>query len=71
MNRAAVAAARREMEPQPYEMPYDPVFPVSAYAMATAAHMAKFGTTRRQLAQVAVSARAWARRTPTPSNAAR
>ena len=64
MNRAAVAAARRQMDPQPYEMPYDPVFPVSAYAMATAAHMAKFGTTRRQLAQVAVSARAWAQKNP-------
>ncbi len=64
MNRAAVAAARRQMDPQPYEMPYDPVFPVAAYALATSAHMATYGTTRRQLAQVAVSARAWAQKNP-------
>ena len=64
MNRAAVAAARRQMDPQPYEMPYDPVFPVAAYALATSAHMDKFGTTRRQLASVAVAARDWARSNP-------
>ena len=64
MNRAAVAAARRQMDPQPYEMPYDPVFPVAAYALATSAHMATYGTTRRQLASVAVAARDWARKNP-------
>jgi len=64
MNRAAVAAARRQMDPQPYEMPYDPVFPVAADALATSAHMDKFGTTRRQLASVAVAARDWARLNP-------
>ncbi len=64
MNRAAVAAARRQMDPQPYEMPYDPVFPVAAYALATSRHMATYGTTRRQLASVAVAARDWARKNP-------
>jgi acetyl-CoA acetyltransferase len=64
MNRAAVAAARRQMDPQPYEMPYDPVFPVAAYALAASRHMALYGTTRRQLAAVAVAARAWAQRNP-------
>ena len=64
MNRAAVAAARRQMDPQPYEMPYEPVFPVAAYALAASRHMALYGTTREQLAQVAVSARAWAQRNP-------
>ncbi len=64
MNRAAVAAARRQMDPQPYEMPYEPVLPVAAYALAASAHMARYGTTRRQLAQVAVSARDWARLNP-------
>jgi acetyl-CoA acetyltransferase len=64
MNRAAVAAARRQMDPQPYELPYEPVFPVAAYALAASQHMARFGTTRRQLAEVAVAARAWARRNP-------
>jgi len=62
MNRAAVAAARRQMDPQPYEMPYEPVFPVAAYALAASRHMAQYGTTRRQLAAVAVAARDWARK---------
>ena len=64
MNRAAVAAARRQMDPQPYEMPYDPVFPVAAYALAASRHMALYGTTREQLAEVAVAARGWAQRNP-------
>ena len=64
MNRKAVAQARRTMDPQPYEMPYDPVFPVTAYALAASAHMARYGTTRRQLAEVAVAARGWARLNP-------
>jgi acetyl-CoA acetyltransferase len=64
MNRKMVADARRQMDPQPYEMAYDPVMPVSAYALAASRHMATYGTTRRQLAQVAVSARDWARKNP-------
>jgi acetyl-CoA acetyltransferase len=64
MNRKAVADARRAMDPQPYEMPYEPVLPVAAYALAASRHMAQFGTTRRQLAEVAVAARAWAQRNP-------
>ena len=64
MNRKAVADARRQMDPQPYEMPYDPVMPVAAYALAASAHMARYGTTRRQLAEVAVAARQWAQRNP-------
>jgi acetyl-CoA acetyltransferase len=64
MNRPQVAAARRQMDPQPYEMPYDPVLPVSAYALAAARHMHQFGTTREQLAEVAVAARAWAQKNP-------
>jgi len=64
MNRAAVAAARRQMDPQPYEMPYEPVMPVSAYALAASRHMATYGTTRRQLAEVAVAARLWAQKNP-------
>jgi len=51
-------------EPQPYEVPYAPRYPVSAYALAASRHMHKFGTTREQLAEVAVAARAWARRNP-------
>jgi acetyl-CoA acetyltransferase len=44
----------------PYEAPFQPVMPVSAYAFAAARHMHQFGTTREQLADVAVAARQWA-----------
>jgi acetyl-CoA acetyltransferase len=50
--------------PNPYEAPYGPRYPVSMYAMATARHMYEFGTTREQLAEVAVAARRWAQLTP-------
>ena len=40
------------------------MLPVSAYALAASRHMHEFGTTREQLAQVAVAARAWARLNP-------
>lgn len=62
--RKEIAQARRWMDPQPYENPYDPAMPVSAYALATARHMHQYGTTRRDLAEVAVAARAWARMNP-------
>lgn len=52
------AASPREFNA--YETPYRPILPVSAYAMATARHMHEFGTTREQLAEVAVAARQWA-----------
>lgn len=47
-------------ESTPYEDPYRPRYPVSAYAMAAARHMHEYGTTREQLAEVAVAARQWA-----------
>lgn len=62
--RAEIAQARRVMDPQPYETPYAPIQPLSAYALATRRHMHEYGTTRRQLAEVAVAARAWAQRNP-------
>jgi len=62
--RREVVASRRFLDPQPYEMPYEPMLPVSAYALAASRHMHEFGTTRRQLAGVAVAARAWARMNP-------
>jgi acetyl-CoA acetyltransferase len=51
----------------PYELPYQPRMPVSAYALAAARHMHEFGTTRRHLAEVAVAARKWAQLTPEAS----
>jgi acetyl-CoA acetyltransferase len=51
-------------EVDPYEAPYRPLLPVTAYALATSRHMHEFGTTREQLAEVAVAARAWAQLNP-------
>ncbi len=62
--RREVVASRRFLDPQPYEMPYEPMLPLSAYALAAARHMHQYGTTRRDLAEVAVAARAWARLNP-------
>lgn len=56
--------ARFFSDPQPYEIPGDPVMPVAASALAAARHMHEFGTTREQLAEVAVAARAWAHLNP-------
>jgi acetyl-CoA acetyltransferase len=50
--------------PNPYETPYRPRYPVSMYALATSRHMHEYGTTREQLAEVAVSARQWAKLNP-------
>lgn len=50
--------------PPAYEALYNPRYPISAYAMAAARHMHEFGTTREQLADVAVAARAWAQHNP-------
>jgi acetyl-CoA acetyltransferase len=51
-------------EIDPYEAPYRPMLPVTAYALAASRHMHEFGTTPEQLAEVAVAARAWAQRNP-------
>jgi acetyl-CoA acetyltransferase len=56
--------ARRFLDPQPYEYPYEPMMPLSAYALAAARHMHQYGTTREQLAEVAVAARKWAQLNP-------
>ena len=48
----------------PYERPYGPLFPISGYAMVMQRHMHEFGTTRKQLAKVAVAASQWAALNP-------
>jgi acetyl-CoA acetyltransferase len=53
-------AAASPREHNPYESPYRPILPISAYAMAAARHMHQYGTTREHLAEVAVAARKWA-----------
>lgn len=58
--RSLSRAAASPREYNPYETPYRPILPTSAYAMATMRHMHLYGTTREQLAEVAVAARQWA-----------
>jgi acetyl-CoA acetyltransferase len=48
----------------PYEAPYHSRDPITSYALAAARHMHQYGTTREQLAAVAVAARQWAQRNP-------
>jgi acetyl-CoA acetyltransferase len=50
--------------PNPFETPYRPRYPVSMYALAASRHMYEYGTTREQLAEVAVAARKWAKLNP-------
>ncbi len=56
LGRANVAS----VDVNPYEAPYKPIFTASSYALAAARHMHEYGTTRRQLAEIAVAARQWA-----------
>jgi len=48
----------------PWEAPYKPLAPLSSYALAASRHMHLYGTTREQLAEVAVAARRWAQLNP-------
>jgi acetyl-CoA acetyltransferase len=43
-----------------WETPYGIFLPIGAYALAASRHMAEYGTTPEQLAQIAVDTRAWA-----------
>lgn len=47
-----------------WEAPYRPLAPLSSYALAASHHMHVYGTTREQLAEVAVAARRWAQLNP-------
>jgi acetyl-CoA acetyltransferase len=51
-------------EPMPFEAIYGPRNPITAYALATSRYCHEFGATREDLAEVAVSARAWANLNP-------
>ena len=62
--RSVSRAAASPREYNPYETPYKPIMPISAYAMAASRHMYQYGTTREQLAEVAVAARQWALMNP-------
>ena len=62
--RSVSRAAATAREYNYYESPYKPFLPASAYALAASRHMHEFGTTREQLAEVAVAARKWALMNP-------
>ena len=47
-----------------YEAPYGLPIPVGAYALAASRHMAQYGTTSEQMAELAVATRAWAQLNP-------
>lgn len=47
-----------------WETPFGVMLPISAYALAANRHMAQFGTTAEELAQIAVDTRTWATRNP-------
>lgn len=51
-------------EQLPYEEIFRPRYPISMYALAASRHMHEYGTTREQLAEVAVAARQWANLNP-------
>ncbi|MBC7317265.1 MAG: thiolase, partial [Chloroflexi bacterium] len=62
--RSVSRAAASPREYNAYETPYRPLLPTSAYALSAARHMHLYGTTREQMAEVAVAARQWALMNP-------
>lgn len=52
------------IETPPHERAYEVPIPLTGYALAAARHMHEFGTTRRQLAEVVIASRQWARLNP-------
>ena len=61
---SATSPARAAMDPYPFEDPFKPFNPPTSYALAATRHMHAYGTTREQLAEVAVAARQWANLNP-------
>src|SRR5699024_1075224 len=51
-------------EQNPFEEPFGSIYPLSSYALAMRRHMYQYGTTREQLAEVAISARKWGMKNP-------
>ena len=61
---SAAGKLQQTSRPSVWEAPYKPMRPISSYALAAARHMHLYGTTKRQLAEVAVAARRWAQLNP-------
>jgi acetyl-CoA acetyltransferase len=64
IRRSVISQYRTTVDPDVFELPYRPFNPPASYALVAARHMHQFGTTREQLAEVAVAARLWARLNP-------
>jgi len=62
--RSEAGRHKMALDPQPFEHPYKPFNPPTSYALAAARHMHQYGTTRTQLAEIAVAARKWAQLNP-------
>ena len=61
---AATSPVRAQLDPFPFEESYAPFNPPTGYALVAQRHMHQYGTTREQLAQVALAARSWAALNP-------
>jgi acetyl-CoA acetyltransferase len=64
VGRSDAGRYKMALDPQVFEHPYRPFNPPSSYALAAARHMHQYGTTRAQLAEIAVAARRWAQLNP-------
>lgn len=63
LTRDAAVQTMAENAHADFEVPFG-TFPAAAYALVARAHMHAYGTTREQLASLAVSTRAWASKNP-------
>ncbi|ATI80735.1 acetyl-CoA acetyltransferase [Sphingobium yanoikuyae] len=61
---SALGKLPRTMLPFPYEAPYKPLPPVSAYALVADRYRSVYGLKREQLGEVALAARRWAQLNP-------
>ena len=59
-NQKSIGGFKTISEAMSYEAQYEPRMPVTAYALAAKRYMHEFGASRKDLANVAVSARDWA-----------
>jgi len=64
VGRAEAGRYKMALDPQAFEQAYKPFNPPTSYALAAARHMHQYGTTREQLAEIAVAARRWAQLNP-------
>lgn len=63
-SRSLSGSADPRLPASQFEVPYGPLLPISAYALVAQRHMALYGTTSEQLAEIAVATRKWARLNP-------